>query len=60
MKDKFLISVKEASEIYGIGQHRLRQILSDDYHCKYHLTIGRVIKIKRKPFEQYLTDVQEL
>lgn len=60
MDEKYLISVKEASKRYGIGEHRLRQILSEDYEYKYHLMIGRVIKIKTKQFEKYLDVVKEL
>ena len=51
MQEKFLLSIIEASHLFGIGQHRLREIIHEDYNCKYHLTVGRVIKIKRKAFE---------
>lgn len=60
MNDKYLISIKEASKLYGIGEHRLRQIISEDYECKYHLMIGRVIRIKTKQFEEYLAMVKEI
>lgn len=33
MNDKVLLSISEAAELFGIGQHRLRKILSDDYEC---------------------------
>ncbi len=60
MQEKVLLSVAEASHLFGIGQHRLRKIIGEDYDCKYHLTLGRVIKIKRKPFEEYLNKVQAI
>lgn len=60
MEEKYLISVKEASKKYGIGEHRLRQILSEDYECKYHLMVGRMIRIKTKQFEEYLAMVKEI
>lgn len=60
MDEKYLISIKEAAQLYGIGQHRLRKIISGDYECRYHLMIGRVIKIKKKSFEEFLDIVQEL
>lgn len=60
MNDKFLLSVKEASNLFGIGQHRLREILSEDYECKYHLMIGRVIKIKKKKFEEFLNQTSQI
>ena len=60
MADKVLLSIKEASDLFGIGQHRLRDIVRDDYECKYHLTIGRVIKIKRPSFERFIHDVEQI
>ena len=60
MQEKVLLSVAEASHLFGIGQHRLRKIIGEDYDCKYHLTLGRVIKIKRKPLEEYLNKVQAI
>ena len=60
MNDKFLLSIKEASELFGIGQHRLREIISEDYECKYHLMLGRNIKIKRENFEEFLNKVEQI
>ena len=60
MADKVLLSIKEATDLFGIGQHRLRDIVRDDYECKYHLTIGRVIKIKRPSFERFINDVEQI
>ena len=58
--NKFLLSIKEASELFGIGQHRLREIISEDYEYKYHLMLGRVIKIKRENFEEFLNKVEQI
>lgn len=60
MNDKYLLSIKEASELFGIGQHRLREIISEDYECKYHLMLGRNIKIKRENFEDFLNKVEQI
>ena len=60
MDDKILLSVKEASALFGIGQHRLRDIIRDDYECRYHLMIGRVIRIKKKPFEDFINNVEQI
>ena len=60
LENKVLLNVKEASELFGIGQHRLRDIVSEDYGSKYHLMLGRTIKIKRKPFEEYIEQVEQL
>ena len=60
MESKFLLSIKEASSLFGIGQHRLREIISEDYECKYHLMLGRNIKIKRENFEDFLNKVEQI
>ena len=60
MKDKLLLSIKETSDLFGIGQHRLRDIIREDYYCKYHLMVGRVIKIKRQSFEEFISKVEQI
>ena len=58
--NKYLLSIKEASSLFGIGQHRLREIISEDYEYKYHLMLGRNIKIKRENFEEFLNKVEQI
>ena len=60
VESKILLNIKEAADLFGIGQHRLRDIVHEDYECKYHLMLGRVIKIKRKPFEEFLNSVEQI
>ena len=60
MSEKLLLSIKEASELFGIGEHRLREIVRDDYECRYHLMIGRVIRIKRHAFEEFTDQVEQI
>ena len=58
--NKILLTIKEASDLFGIGQHRLREIVKEDYESKYHLMIGRAIKIKRKQFEEFINQVEQI
>ncbi len=60
MQEKLLLSITEASRLFGIGQHRLREIIREDYDYKYHLTVGRVIKVKRKSFEEYVNKIGQI
>lgn len=60
LENKILLNIKEASELFGIGQHRLREIVREDYENKYHLMLGRTIKIKRKQFEKYIEQVEQI
>lgn len=58
--EKFLLSIKEASDYFGIGQHRLREIIREDYECRYHLMMGRTIKIKREQFGFFLNKAEQI
>lgn len=60
LDNKILLNIKEASDLFGIGQHRLREIIHEDYGSKYHLMLGRTIKIKRKQFEEFLENVEQI
>lgn len=60
LETKILLNIKEASDLFGIGQHRLREIVREDYGNKYHLMLGRTIKIKRKQFEEFLDQVEQI
>lgn len=46
--------------MFGIGQRRLREIVYEDFGNKYHLMLGRTIKIKRKQFEEFIEQTQQL
>lgn len=60
LENKILLNIREASDLFGIGQHRLREIVREDYGNKYHLMLGRTIKIKRKQFEEFLYKVEQI
>lgn len=51
---KYSLSIEEASEYYGIGEKRLRSILSTHENEPFILEIGSHIRIKRKLFEDFL------
>ena len=55
-----MLNIKEASDLFGIGQHRLREIVKEDYESRYHLMLGRTIKIKRKQFEEFIDKVEQI
>ena len=60
MNEKKLLSIKEVAALFGIGQHRLREIVREDYDYRYHLMIGRIIRIKRQPFEKFIDEVEQI
>jgi excisionase family DNA binding protein len=53
IKDKKLLSVEEAAELFGIGRGKIRQI-TDDEKCPFVIWIGGHRKIKHEAFEEYI------
>lgn len=57
---QILLNTKEAFDLFWIGQNRLREIVHEDFENKYHLMLGRTIKIKRKQFEEFIDQVEQI
>lgn len=59
LNEKPLLSVEEAVELSGLGQHVIRAMAADS---KYDITlrVGNKIKIKRVPFVQTLNELDLL
>ena len=51
---KYLLTIEEAAEYFGIGEKRLRHIVADNIGEDFVMEIGSQIRIKRELFEQYL------
>ncbi len=56
---KFLLTVDEANEYFGIGTTKIRQMLRKP-GCNFVLRVGHNIKIKRTKMEKYLEDRVEI
>ena len=55
LRQKSLLSVEEAAELYGVGRKKIRDLTQDD-NCPFVLWIGGHRKIKREAFEKYILD----
>lgn len=53
---KFLLTVDEANEYFGIGESKLRTMISNDPDAEYLLHNGTKVLIKREMFEQFIND----
>lgn len=53
LKEKKLLSVTEASKLFGIGMNRIRE-LTNDKECPFVIWIGSHRRIKREEFEIFL------
>lgn len=57
IKDKFCLTIDEASEYFNIGQKKLRKIVSENLDSGFVIQNGVKILIKRERFEKYLEDI---
>jgi excisionase family DNA binding protein len=53
LKDKPTLTIDEAASLYGIGEHKLRELTEPD-DCNFVLYVGRKRLIKRKQFDEYI------
>ena len=53
LSEKWLLTITEASQYFGIGQGTLKRI-SDDPQCDFVLWIGRKRMFKRVQLERFL------
>ena len=52
--EKYMLTLREASEYFHIGGKKLRQIVEENMDADFLLTSGNRIMIKRKLFEEFL------
>ena len=52
--EKYSLSIEQAADYFGIGQKKLRQIVSDHCGAGFILHNGNRVQIKRKKFEEFL------
>lgn len=60
VKDKFCLTIDEASEYFNIGEKKLRQIVAGNINSGFVIQNGVKILIKRKRFEDYLEEMTAL
>lgn len=60
VKDKFCLTIDEASEYFNIGEKKLRQIVADNINSGFVIQNGVKILIKRRRFEDYLEEMTAL
>lgn len=59
IKDKYILTIKEASEYSNIGINRISRMLDDPY-CTFALFNGNRKLIKRIEFEKFLTEAHNI
>ncbi|MCD7904081.1 MAG: helix-turn-helix domain-containing protein [Clostridiales bacterium] len=59
--DKYGLTINEAAQYFGIGENKLRQIVSENINTgnfNVSFTSGNRYIIKRKKFEEYLDNLE--
>lgn len=59
LNEKPLLSVEEAAELTGLGQHIIRAMAADSNYG-IALRVGNKVKIKREPFVHTLNELDLL
>lgn len=59
VNEKFLLTLEEASEYFGVGITKLRE-LSNKEGCEFVLWNGKKRLIKRQKLEKYLEDLYSI
>lgn len=53
VKDKFCLTIEEASRYFGIGEKKLRRLVNSNLDASFVIQNGVKILIKRHRFEQF-------
>ncbi len=56
VSEKYALSIAEASAYFGIGESKLRRLISENVDADYVLKNGAKLLIKRKLFEKAIDD----
>ena len=60
IKDKFCLTIDEASEYFGIGEKKLRKIVAENLNSDFVIQNGVKYLIKRKRFEAFLDEISAI
>ena len=60
IKDKFCLTIDEASEDFGIGEKKLRKIVAENLNSDFVIQNGVKYLIKRKRFEVFLDEISAI
>lgn len=54
IKDKVLLTISEASQLFNIGENKLRTMITLDREVDWLFTVGKRSLIKRSKFEDFV------
>ena len=60
VKEKFCLTIEEASRYFGIGEKKLRRLVNSSLDAGFVIQNGVKILIKRQRFEQFLDKLSSI
>lgn len=60
VKDKFCLTIDEASEYFNIGEKKMRKLVAENMDSGFVIQNGVKVLIKRKRFEAFLDDLSAI
>lgn len=60
IREKYTLTISEASSYFNIGEKKLRQIVQENDTADFILNNGVKVLIKRMKFEQYIDEVSSI
>ena len=60
IKDKFCLTIEEASDYFNIGEKKLRQIVTENLYSDFIIQNCVKYLIKRKRFETFLNEISAI
>ena len=58
--NKYVLSIEEAAAYFRIGEHKLRNLISENKNADFVLQNGNRVQIKRKLFEEYVDNLEAI
>lgn len=60
IKDKFCLTITEASVYFNVGEKKLRTIINEHIGADFYLMNGVKVLIKRQKFEKFLEEMNSI
>lgn len=57
---KLCLTIEEAAEYSQIGEGRLRNYINTHRYADFILWVGSHVRIKRKEFEKFISDIHDI
>ena len=57
---RYTLSIPEAAEYFGIGRHKLTQIINENPNSDFVIEVGSHRRIKRIQFERFIDETSSI